>query len=416
MERMHIMDKKIKIVYIMYSEYSQFFEDSYCISALMDAGFDIEYWDCSDFVYLGVHLPNHISSPFVRKINSYRIFKQCLIKLPSDALLAIDINVNFRNRNIHRTIQKYFKNRIFIDQYANADLHDESESNNIVNNELPNPSLFRRIKSVLYKSRKLQLFMKILAHPKQRQQLLDEYYRAKILKGYNTITISCAPHNTYTINHPDVNKALHLFHSNQRIVQEPYILYLDQNFPYHYELKEWNPLVDFDMVAQKHYPALNNALSELEKKYKCKMVIAAHPTANYSINPFDGREIFYHQTGLLVKDAIGVCMHVTNSIAYAMLYDKPIALLSGQSIQMVPTTFKAIQQLSSLIAMPLEDMDSNIENLELKYVSKERRAYYLKRYFNITSLDDAKHFNEELYPIYFEQIYKQLYPNNTKRK
>ena len=399
----------------MYSEYSQFFEDSYCLCALIDAGYDIEYWDCSDFVYLGVHLPNHISRPFIHKFCSFKQFKQSIAKLPSDTLLAIDVNINFRNRNIHKAIQKYFKNRIFIDQYANADLHDETEVKNI-EPKTEKPLLFKQIKSVFYKSQKLQLFIKTIAHPKQRQQLLDEHYRTKIIKKYNTITISCAPHSAFTINHPDVNKALNLLHNNQRVVQEPYILYLDQNFPYHYELKEWNPLVNFDSVAQKHYPALNRAFSELEKKYKCKVVIAAHPTANYSINPFEGRDIIYHQTGLLVKDSIGVCMHVTNSIAYAILYDKPITLLCGESIQMVPTTFKAIQQLSSLISMPLKDMESNQNDLELEHVPEERRRYYLKRYFNISSLDDSMLMNEELYPKYFEQIYMQLYPNTLQIK
>ena len=73
------------------------------------------------------------------------------------------------------------------------------------------------------------------------------------------------------------------------IITSNTIVFLDEYLPYH---------PDFDLLkmekinANQYYKELNNFFSKIEAHTSSRVVIAAHPKANYNINPFNNRPIY----------------------------------------------------------------------------------------------------------------------------
>lgn len=108
---------------------------------------------------------------------------------------------------------------------------------------------------------------------------------------------------------------------------EKYAVFLDEFTPFH-------PDVLFlgskqECSTEKYYPPLRKFFQYLEDELNLKVIIAAHPRANYDklSNPFGTRVIEYGKTAKLVKHSLIVLSHASTSINFAVIYKKPIIFL-----------------------------------------------------------------------------------------
>tara|TARA_B100000795_G_C22806597_1_gene445333 strand:+ start:8069 stop:9247 length:1179 start_codon:yes stop_codon:yes gene_type:complete len=113
-------------------------------------------------------------------------------------------------------------------------------------------------------------------------------------------------------------------------VNEDYILYLDNYLPHHQDALLGNyseKNCDIDIF----YNEINNYFDYLEGLNKCKVKIAAYPTADYQKigNLFKNREISYGNTIENVKYAKKILIHNSTSVSFAALYKKPIIFISS---------------------------------------------------------------------------------------
>ncbi len=97
----------IKVVIIMHSELTQRWLDYFCLDTLTEH-FDLEYWDCSDFVLPGFHFDKQIERDYVKKIHTNYEFWQNLRRLPKDTLISNDVHFNKTNYIFHRLLSHYF--------------------------------------------------------------------------------------------------------------------------------------------------------------------------------------------------------------------------------------------------------------------------------------------------------------------
>jgi hypothetical protein len=97
----------------------------------------------------------------------------------------------------------------------------------------------------------------------------------------------------------------------------------------------------------------------LEKEYGLKVVIAAHPTANYDAETFRGREIIRLKTAELVKDSDFVISMWSTSTGYAVLNQKPIIFIYTNEMEQ---TYKE-SLMRGLYAFPIY-LDSPIYNID----------------------------------------------------
>ena len=308
---------KIKLVIIMHSELAQRWLDYFCLDKLNEA-FDLEYWDCSDFVLPGFHFDTIIERDYVHKIHNLREFWSNLRRLPKDALISNDVHYNLSNYWYHKLLSRYFPKINYINFYSNAHVK-ENDDRDVDELQKRCSNKVVRLKKIVYKSANLRLAIKYIAHrdKEYRKDLFKSHFAAMTYNMYSIHEISCAVGAKYKINHPDVETYL-------KVKDQPspskgrYMVYIDQFFPLHPDLKEHNLKVDIDKLARDFDLSLNAFFSRLEKEYQCRIIIAAHPLSNFQENPFDKREMVHNNTVELVKGSIGVLAHYSNAISYAM--------------------------------------------------------------------------------------------------
>jgi hypothetical protein len=132
------------------------------------------------------------------------------------------------------------------------------------------------------------------------------------------------------VNNIDYDRYKAVSIESAQIADSPYAVFLDNYLPYHSDLalsgvKSLNP--------DEYYETLNNFFHLLECTYQLKVVVAAHPTANYSSAVFNGREIIYGKTAELVKYSELVVAHHSTSISYAVLNKKPLVFVYTNEIK-----------------------------------------------------------------------------------
>ena len=106
------------------------------------------------------------------------------------------------------------------------------------------------------------------------------------------------------------------------IIRNKYVVFLDVFLPYHPDTPLMNlPLIEYPDI---YFSEMNSFFDLIEDKYNLEVVIAAHPSANYIGNEFNDRKIIENRTRELVRSSEFVLSHHSNSISYAILYNKDI--------------------------------------------------------------------------------------------
>ncbi|MCX9029322.1 MAG: hypothetical protein OIN86_14245 [Candidatus Methanoperedens sp.] len=105
-------------------------------------------------------------------------------------------------------------------------------------------------------------------------------------------------------------------------------VFLDDNVPYHPEEVLFGN-DDYPVTAEMYFTNINKFLDYIEKEQNLKVVIAAHPTSDYSDKPgsFGNRKIIYGNTIGCVRSAKFVISHSSTALNYAVLYRKPVIFI-----------------------------------------------------------------------------------------
>lgn len=400
------MEKKIKLVFISNSGLNQRVIDFCCLDELCK-DFDLEYWDCSDFIYLPQHIEKKQERPYLREIHSVSEFRQNLNRIPSDALVSTGFNFYEKNRKVLKALSKRFPTIIQISFYANTPYSIEVKEDNPVKASMWR-KLVSTIKKPIYNSLLFRTFIKILFHPGQYRVWVNQWQWKKEMNRFKEIVLfSCARNVKYHINHPDVEQYVCLKNATQRRADR-YIVYIDQYFPYHADLKYHQPDMNQSQLAKDFFPSMNRYFAFLEKQYDCKVIIAVHPSSNYQGNPYEGREMCLFQTAALVRDSIGVCMHSSNAISFVVLFDKPLVSLVNGAIRKVSRLNNQILNLTNDWHIPLVDTDKTLyEAQPLRNMDADCRQAYIDKYFGDFESEGLRN-NAVLFKEHYMSVYKSL--------
>ena len=408
------MEKKIKLVFISRSELNQRMVDFFCLDELCK-DFDLEYWDYTDFVYLPQCFDNKLNRPYLRKIHSLGELKQNLKRIPSDSIITLSINLCKKNRKALKAVSKHFPTIVLINFYVNT------PSTIKVNKETPtSTSTWRRllsfIKKPFYNTLFFRTLIKVLFHPHQYRFYVNRWQFGKELNRFEKVVwFSCDRNTKYFINHPDIEQFVCLNRATQKRCDR-YIVYIDQYFPYHVDLKFHNPDMNQNQLAEEFFPSVNRYFGFLEKQYDCKVIIALHPMANYQGNPYGGREMCSLQTAALVRDSIGVCMHSSNALSFVMLFDKPVVSLINDAVRKVPRLNNQILNITEECNIQLVDTDMTpYEAQPMRKVDAEYRDAYISRFFGDLKTENL-HSNAELFKEHYMDVYNCLRKGEASAK
>lgn len=121
------------------------------------------------------------------------------------------------------------------------------------------------------------------------------------------------------------------------LYEKEYIVYIDSYEIGHSDyIKSGLPFPVSDVG--KHLDRINTLFDEIETAMGCKVIIAAHPKAEYKGDEFAGREIVYYKTDHLIKDARFVIIGgPTTCIGTMVMYEKNyLVIYSSEYFENLP--------------------------------------------------------------------------------
>ena len=167
----------------------------------------------------------------------------------------------------------------------------------------------------------------------------------------------------------------------KKIKKNNYAVFLDQNLPFHPDFVTEGMLNPID--ASTYYSELANTFDTIEKKFGLTIVIAAHPSANKKTvsEYFRGRNVFVGNTAGLVQGSDLCITHWSYAINFAVLFKKPIILLTSASIKKMNREH-LIGSYSSELGVSQVDTSGEIKNLSWESLSVSHNHYesYTNRY------------------------------------
>lgn len=411
---------KFKIVYFVAGPLTSRWLDYYCLDELYNnAGFCIEYWDCADILVDGGYkVTQIISRPYTKKIISFKHFEREISNLPKDTIFISEIYFAPETKKFTRIISKYLKYHVYINIWSSViKLLEDNIVIDGITSDLKNKNVVT-FKSLLYRYDVVKFVNKFMKYGftqpfydfidtlKEQRELRSIQ---KYVNKFDTNHISYLPQYKYRILHPDYVKYTEI-KNKEPIIKEPYIVFVGQFFPYHSDLLSYQFEGDINNIAREYYNSLNDFFTKIEKEYKCRVVIAEHPSGKHDVNPYDGRDVYYYKTAELIKDSLVVCMHYSNSISFAALFNKPIAVLVNNAIQKCPTVYDRISEFANILKTPLIRIDADIDfQNRFHYIENDDR----KKIVDVLEYDDEMHnSNANLYAKYFSDIHNKMKKSN----
>lgn len=172
----------------------------------------------------------------------------------------------------------------------------------------------------------------------------------------------------------DYEKYLEIKDSKERIMKEPYCVFLDQFIPYHPD----NISRGFNIDGERYYSEITSFFYMIQEYYHVKVVIAAHPRSEYGIKTglFDKFQIMKFKTAELVRDAEFVIAHFSTSISFAVAFKKPIILITNNDINKIELFYKIMMKYSVELSAKIFNISTEINPLEMDIYSIKADKYF----------------------------------------
>ncbi len=342
--------KQKKIYFLSYSKLTNKIIEEYCLDSLYSQCLFVEYIDLTNLLRKD-HLDNGLSTSIPKiEIRTYfeliRYFKK---SERSNAIYFINIPYQLQFFLFHLIITLFNLETWSIMNFAN-----------------PIYSVRRKLcDKIISHIKRPRRFIKIFSNN------LFLYFLSKfnfLKKNSITFCVGLAEFNKnhYTIkkvsfNSIDYEKAEIIKNSSDYIdlLYKDKIVFLDIYLPFHNDLEFSNEKI---IKPEEYYKEVNIFFKEIEIKYNKEVIIAAHPTAIYNINPFDDRKIYWGRTAELVSSCFFVLSHWSTSVNYAVIFKKPIIFFYTSEMQKYykDTFMLNLSSLSDALSQPLSNTSSKL--------------------------------------------------------
>lgn len=350
---------------------------------------DVEYWDCSSWMEYGDVLPEKIERPYCHVFKSEEELRNAVYALPA----GCHFRILHRFFKLDWLIEWLYQSRsefIMVEfippsHMAEPNLHQrfskivesvKQKTKNIIKIILRKEAY--RIRSVVSND-KLSVARQYVNNAAIKDcYLISSNQNDGLEKGAKAFRVNSPDYDQYLSISQTANEKL--FKDYPMLRKNAYIVYLDNYFPYHCELfvkeKDWQK--DNKERAQHYYNKLNTFFSQLEEKYKMPIVIAAHPTANYSENQYNGRISICYRTAELVMDCYGVVTTSSVSFSFAVLFRKPLILFTSEELAESLFMSERISDISEMLGLPIH----RLENIDLCFDTPHRwkRDKYIRNF------------------------------------
>lgn len=170
--------------------------------------------------------------------------------------------------------------------------------------------------------------------------------------------------NNILIHTLDYDNYLKIKTENKRIIQDKFIVFIDECYIGHSDYEKFNIKTPFH-TPDKYYVPLNRFFEKVEHLFGYRIVIAEHPRGEYpDSSMFGNREMIQGQTARLIRDAELVLCHTSTAIDYVILFKKKYILFYMDEI-------KRFYEWKEFYSPLLKYLDINALNVSKNYTNEE---------------------------------------------
>lgn len=347
-----------------------------------EAGIELKVLDLSQWLYPGFENPDILpDESYLTKIHSCEEFSDYLSRRnPEKTIIIEECFRNWHTKDVFKILSDFGFKTIKIELYGNTVIKER------FSNKIKNMTFSQFFNAVKDKLQGLRLM---------------RYYKRHGIKGPSELLSSNQFNRTLPFNHPDYEK-IH-FCGEKEIVDRPYIVFSDEYFPYHSDLK-YLMKDKRKYSGEKYQMIMTRFFDYLEGKYKMPVIIAAHPKSEYKGNEFGNRQIIKYKTDNLIRYASMATLHICNTISFSLLKDIPIALVATDEYLKVKYFKRILVNLShNLLGLDYYNLDHvDFDKIEFRKVDKDKREDYIYSY--LTSKETENKRNTELLREYLDKI------------
>lgn len=377
-----------KIIFVRHESLSSHIFSFFSIGELLEKNYKVEYWDISQICFPGMELLNELSHPIVHKIPDVIILEKMLAESKEGDIFLVDVLFNLKNINVYRTFSRFDYIYIHLDLFSDAILPISKWR-----------YLELSFSSIIGFCKKIINFIGVRFYKK--------IFKLDIFKGhFSSLSLHENEIGHFFLNHPDYDLWLKKQES-LLITDEKFVVFLDEFFPLHPDLLHLLQ-VDLSVETSSYRNSLSSFFSKLEEEVGMKVVIAAHPKSNYTIDDFDGRKIVYGKTMELVQQSSLVLTHGSSSVNFAVLTNKPIVFLYNDLYKSLRFLFLTVCYRAQILDAALINID-NVESSILSDFSRINQTKYMDfRYYCLTSKNTEGRSNDQLMEEYIKIIMSKL--------
>jgi len=337
-----------------------------------DRGFRVRYLDISQLLY-----PEAFSSEsqeHVIKIVSYQALEAFLAESKTSFFILL-----FGNSSKIYPVLKLLSD---YDIYYGA----------VCINAIPTPRNRNFIDKVYYFKHRISFFgllKKVVSKVKQRFSRPLKPARFVLLGGKKSeeSMFQYHPHITQKVFSHTLDYDIYL--ENRKITKkEDFIVFIDDYVPFH---PDWKRLgLDNRHLADHYFEQLNHFFDLLEKETGQKVVIAAHPRANYTKDYWKGRRVCHGTSQTLISEASACIMHASTALSYVVLYEKPIMFITMPRIEgLMGPLIKCFAEEMETMPVDITILSSNI--VEHFFYDQKVYSRYKEHYIKTATSDDKPH-------------------------
>jgi hypothetical protein len=336
---------KRKVIYVSIGRLTDKMVQDCYIDHLIGNGVNVEYWDAVSLLR-EEHAERHAITPaYLRVLRTFRELEG-LLQQPEnrDALYVILITYTGRFARLFRMLSKH-RCRMLTFAWGT----------------LPHDPMLKSRKIIAWLSTPTQCAREIINRVKAdalRRFRLVQPFDVAFAAGEEAKAGSKFAARVVPINYFDYDEYLKAqAFADRKPVVGRYAVFLDINLPYHSD----HATASYRRVdSAGYFRSLNRFFDLLERQHALKVVIAAHPKADYNSSIFAGRPTCRLMTATLVRDAVMVLSHSSTSMSYAVLNAKPLMFI--YTSEMVSAFERWIVRDIRLFA---EYLDAPIYNVDL---------------------------------------------------
>ena len=370
------------IIFITPFYLSMRYERIFCIDALLEAGFNVEYWTVNKVFFPERSFGNEETDRILT--SDYRMdiitFDELLNKLKEK---ATSNSIFFVDNNILKLMSRYGaffkllkKKKIFTFIIACFSWPKPVK--------LSRRARFARFAMLDFKSKIIKIKNYVLYHLKRFWKAVFFDFSYDIVIGLNP-PYKCS-RNVF-INNFDYEKYRVDSHLPD-LIKVKYAVFLDSYFPLHPDLKTWGPKPPpTEENARQYLKLMNSFFTKIERQFGVQVVVAAHPISEYTEANYGGRVVLKSKTCQLIQHAQFAILHMSASVSFAILRHCPLLFCYTNDYRIFSETGFTFSKIESqLLKAPFIQVEQYIDDtgLPIPEPNIDREACEEYKYTHLT--------------------------------